>query len=290
MKHKNAFFQDYNEQEEQQMKKVLYLTDLSYEAKGRRYCDEDIYIADQLKERFDVVLCHPKCASGFEDDVDAIVFRNTGSVIGYKEIYAEFVTRVHEKGLKTFNSFTGKADMNGKQYMLDLTKAHFPVIPTIDTLENIDVLPVAETYVVKPKDGADSIGLEFVSREELMTRDIYDGTMLIQPAIDFRYEVSFYFINDQFEYAMYAPDTSKRWGLVEFDPTEADLAFARKFVEWNTIENGIQRVDACRTKDGELLLVELEDLNPYLSLLDVKEQIRDRFMRDFADAIEKITV
>ena len=26
------------------MKKLLYLTDLSYQAKGRNYCEEDIYI------------------------------------------------------------------------------------------------------------------------------------------------------------------------------------------------------------------------------------------------------
>ena len=45
-----------------------------------------------------------------------------------------------------------------------------------------------------------------------------------------------------------------------------DLKFARKFIEWNDIKYGIQRVDACRTKTGKLLLVELEDLNPFLSL------------------------
>ena len=58
----------------------------------------------------------------------------------------------------------------------------------------------------------------------------------------------------------------KRWELKEYAPTEDDLKFARKFIEWNDIKYGIQRVDACRTKTGKLLLVELEDLNPFLSL------------------------
>jgi hypothetical protein len=37
-------------------------------------------------------------------------------------------------------------------------------------------------------------------------------------------------------------------------------------------------VDACRTREGELLLVELEDLNPYLSLDLVDEATREAFV------------
>lgn len=266
-------------------KKLLYLTDLSYQAKGRIYSEEDIYIADQLKACFDIVLCHPKCAESFEDSVDLIVFRNTGSVIGYKDIYDSFVNRVRQKGLKTFNTFSGKADMRGKQYLLDLTAENYPVIPTVDSKDDLHLLPAAERYVVKPKDGADSIGLEFITKEELIKRDFSGEESLIQPAVDFDYEVSFYFINDKLEYALYAPDKAKRWVLMEYPYTDEDAAFAKKFVAWNTIENGIQRVDACRTKDGRLLLVELEDLNPYLSLLDVDERTRNTFMRDFTQAL-----
>ena len=117
------------------MKKILYLTDLCYQAKGRNYCEEDIYITGQLKDKFDVVLCHPKCAESFEDDADLIVFRNTGGVSGFREIYDSFRTRVREKKLNTYNTFTGKADMCGKQYLLDLSKVDFPVIPTVDRLD-----------------------------------------------------------------------------------------------------------------------------------------------------------
>ena len=60
------------------------------------------------------------------------------------------------------------------------------------------------------------------------------------------------------------------------------------FIDWNTIDKGIQRVDACRAKDGRLLLVELEDLNPYLSLLEVNDQTRDLFMTDFISEIRNI--
>lgn len=167
---------------------LLYLTDLSYPAKGRAYGEEDIYITDLLKEYFDVALCHPQCAERFEDSADLIVFRNTGSVIGYKDVYHAFADRVRQKGLKTFNTFTGKADMRGKQYLLDLSLAGYPVIPTVDSADDLHLLPAAERYVVKPRDGA-------------------------------------------------------------------------------------------------LLLVELEDLNPYLSLLETHEKTRNTIMRDFMDAL-----
>ena len=43
------------------------------------------------------------------------------------------------------------------------------------------------------------------------------------------------------------------------------------------------RVTTC----SRLLLVELEDLNPYLSLLKVDAQTRAQFMQDFVAALEK---
>ena len=248
--------------------KILYLTDLYYEAKGRKYFEEDLYITRILKEHFDIALCNPKNSKDFENDVDLIVFRNTGPVSGFEEEYESFVKRVTSNNINTFNEFVGKADMKGKQYLLDLTLDDYPVIPTIDDLENLNLLPDCERYVVKPKDGADSIGLEFLTKNELFEKDL--GNMLIQPAIDFEYEVSFYFINDCLEYALYAPDKDKRWELENYEFSQADKEFAEKFIDWNSIENGIQRVDACRTKEGELLLVELEDLNPYLSILELK--------------------
>jgi hypothetical protein len=162
----------------------------------------------------------------------------------------------------------------GKQYLLDLTSAGYPVIPTVDRAEDVGRLPAADEYVVKPKFGADSVGLRFVSPSELGA--VTD--QLVQPRIRFRYEVSFYFVDRDFQYALHAPDPGSRWDLVPYAATAADLAFAQRFVDWNDVDHGIQRVDACRTEDGDLLLVELEDLNPFLSLDRVPPATRDAFM------------
>ncbi|MFD4930053.1 hypothetical protein ACFWMS_14165 [Peribacillus butanolivorans] len=270
------------------MKTLLFVTDLYYEAKGRNYYEEDLFLTSKIREDFQVVICHPEDTETFEKDFDLIVFRNAGPVANFKDKYQSFRNRVVSGYLKTYNSFNGKADVNGKEYLIELTNAKYPVIPTIDTLDSLDKLPNVKTYIVKPKDGADSIGMEFVTKDELRDKvDSESKNTLVQPFINFEYEVSFYFIDKEFQYALYAPDKEKRWELKEYVPTEEDLTFANRFIEWNNLDWGIQRVDACRNEQGELLLVELEDLNPYLSLLELSVETRQNFVEAMKKSLQK---
>ncbi|QUW79657.1 hypothetical protein SMIR_11450 [Streptomyces mirabilis] len=256
--------------------RVLYVSDLAYPAKGRRYCDEDIFLTSRLREEFDLAVCHPLDAAALMTGFDAVVVRNSGPVLHYQAEYDAFRKQAVTEGVRVYNQLSGKGDMAGKGYLLDLTAAGFPVIPTIDRADDLDRLPDVDTYVVKPRTGADSIGLEFVPRDRLPELS-YDN-ILVQPRIDFRYEVSFYFVDHTFQYALYAPRPDERWALEPYEPTERDREFAQRFVDWNDIAYGIQRVDACRAPDGGLLLVELEDLNPYLSLDVLSPDTRDAFV------------
>jgi hypothetical protein len=253
--------------------RVLYVTDLAYEARGRRYCDEDIALTARLRESFDLALCHPIDTARLMDTFDVVVVRNSGPVIHYQSEYDAFRRRALSVSAKVFTELSGRGDMAGKQYLLDLTDAGYPVIPTVERASELGRLPATDRYVVKPKFGADSVGLRFVSAAELSA--LTWGDLLVQPRIDFRYEVSFYFVDRDFQYALYAPDVERRWELQPYAATADDLAFAQRFVDWNAIDHGIQRVDACRTQAGELLLVELEDLNPYLSLDRVPSAVRE---------------
>ncbi|MFG3265422.1 MULTISPECIES: ATP-grasp domain-containing protein [Streptomyces] len=256
--------------------RLLYVTDLAYEARGRRYGDEDVFLTSRLRAHFDLALCHPLDAVALMDAFDAVVVRNSGPVLGYSAEYEAFRERALSAGTRVYNPLTGRADMAGKQYLLDLSAAGFPVIPTVDRPEDLHLLPASDRYVVKPKQGADSIGLRIVTRDALPA--LADGATLIQPCVDFAHEISFYFVDDDFQYALYAPDPDRRWRLEPYDATARDLEFARRFVDWNGLAHGIQRVDACRAPDSELLLVELEDLNPYLSLDLVDDGTRDTFV------------
>ncbi len=256
---------------------ILYVTDLAYPARGRRYGDEDVFLTARLREHFDVALCHPRDVVALMDPFDAVVIRNSGPVLHHRDAYDAFRARAGVRRTAVYNPLSGRGDMAGKGYLLELTRAGCPVIPTVDRAEDLHRLPEAREYAVKPRAGADSIGLTFVARPDLGPA-LGGGDVLVQPRIDFRHEVSFYFVDDRFQYALYAPDPGRRWDLEPYEPTAADLAFARRFIDWNTLDHGIQRVDACRTRDGELLLVELEDLNPYLSLDRVCDRRRDAFV------------
>jgi hypothetical protein len=244
--------------------RVLLVTDLAYEAKGRRYGDEDVRLSTRLREHFDLALCHPLDAAALMDAFDVVLIRNSGPVIHYREAHDAFRARALAAGTRVFPELTGRADMAGKRYLLDLSADGWPVVPSAADLEGALRLPPGPDYVVKPMFGADSVGLRVVSREGLAGL-VYDD-VLVQPRIDFEHEVSFYFVDRTLEYALHAPDPERRWQLQPYRPTAADREFAQSFVDWNSIRHGIQRVDACRTRDGDLLLMELEDLNPYLSL------------------------
>ncbi|MEU0676481.1 hypothetical protein ABZ330_26965 [Streptomyces sp. NPDC006172] len=259
--------------------RLLYVTDLAYPARGRRYGDEDVFLTSRLRADFDLALCHPLDAAALMDAFDAVVVRNSGPVLGYREAYDAFRERASATGARVYNPLTGRADMAGKQYLLDLCAEGFPVVPTVDRTEDLHRLPASGRYVVKPKHGADSMGLRVLDAAALHT--LAEGTdegVLVQPYVDFAYEVSFYFVDDELQYALYAPDPDRRWQLQPYEPTPDDVEFARRFVDWNGLAHGVQRVDACRAPDGGLLLVELEDLNPYLSLDVLGEEARDSFV------------
>ena len=271
------------------MKTILYLTDLYYKANGRNYYEEDLYITSKLKEHFNILIGHPHQAVAYMDCADLVVFRNTGPVMQYKNYFNRFVEEVQQRGTLTFNSFDGKADMKGKEYLLQLTKEDYPVIPTVDRATDIHLLGKTDQYIVKLKDGADSIGMQILNKEELLNQQPVEK--LIQPFIDFEYEVSFYYLNGVFQYALYASEKEKRWALKEYEASAADLSFADKFIQWNYMTRGITRVDACRLKDGSLLLVELEDLNPFLSLDALTEQKKEQFVENFIRVLnETLTV
>lgn len=265
---------------------VLWVTDLAYSARDRRYCDEDIFFTSRLHNDFAIAMCSPRDMLALMDQYDAVVLRNCGPVLNFRDEWEAFRSHAISTGACVYPQMVGHGDQAGKQYMLDLFAGGYPVIPTVGSVDLIDQLPSVDEYVVKPMAGGDSIGLQILSRSALIDEGA-PAESLIQPKINFQYEVSFYFIDHEFQYAMYAPDCRARWELQPYEPTEEDLRFAQKFIEWNTISRGIERIDACRTASGELLLMELEDLNPYLSLDLLLESERDRFVNEFRRALDR---
>ncbi|HVK96288.1 MAG TPA: hypothetical protein VM368_00655 [Flavisolibacter sp.] len=93
--------------------------------------------------------------------------------------------------------------MKGKNYLLQLTNQGVPVMPTTERIKDLEKLGHTAKYIIKLKECSDSIGMRMIEKEELL--QIETSNLLIQPFIDFEYEVSFYYLNNQFQYALYAP-------------------------------------------------------------------------------------
>lgn len=266
--------------------KILLVSDFEYQARGRVYYEEDLFLSARLREVFSVAVVNPRNAVSFMEHFKGVVlFRNTGPVSLFANAYSDFRRVALDEKILVYNELTGKADMQGKQYLLDLFCQGFPVVPSIASLDDLSLLPSSGQYLTKPLDGADSLGVKYYAFEQL-ARASLDG-QLLQPLLEIEYEVSFYFLDNEFHYALYAPDRERRWELKPYKATEHDLAFARRFIEWNALRHGIQRVDAARTVDGQLLLMELEDINPYLSLSLLEHSVRERFVESLIAALQR---
>lgn len=262
---------------------ILLLTDFSYQAKGREYYREDVELSIALRKHFHVCVSHIADSDKLLKAVDCILLRNTGPQVTHVQQLQALRKR---KDLALFNDLRGKGDIDGKQHLRDLYVAGFPVIPTFVSKEELATFPSVERYLLKPLDGADSCGVKILSHDELMQETCQH--VLIQPLVDFQYEVSFYFIGRQLQYALYAPDPRKRWELMTYLPTKEDEEFALKFIQWNTCKFGIQRVDACRLQDGRLLLMELEDYNPFLSLDLLSRGVKEQFIEALCSSLSEL--
>ncbi len=262
---------------------ILLVTDFYYQAKGREYFREDIELSEFLRKHFKVCISHIDDLEKILPTVDAVLLRNTGPQSSHRQALKALRQRTNTP---FSNDLRGKGDINGKSHLRELFLAEYPVIPTFFSIEELQRFIPCEQYFLKPIDGADSDGVQILTYKELLAKK--PSHLVIQPLISFQYEVSFYFVDDQFHYALYAPDPSRRWELMPYVPTQEDIAFACKFIQWNTCKSGIQRVDGCRLPDGRLLLMELEDYNPFLSLNLLKKEIKEQFLESLCASLSRI--
>lgn len=261
--------------------KILYLTNLNNSDP-----EEDQYLIDLLKKDFEVVVSHSLECEKYLTSVGGIIIRNIWPTHEYEKEWERIKQKIRESKIPTYNPLTGKGDNGGKEYLAELFDNGFPVIPSVSKIEDIDQLPKSEFYYIKPLESCDGFGDEKLTMEELLKRN--PENYIIQPCIHFSSEPSFFYINNKFSYAITVPNRLTETEISQYEPTEDDLAFARKFIEWNDLPYGIQRVDAVRTANGKLLLAEVEDIACYLYLLDLDEIQRDRITVELVSSIKKV--
>lgn len=256
---------------------------------------EDLFLLDYFADEFDLAISYLDEHAWRKKKYDLVLVRCIWTWPSDEEKHAKYSLDlqalrrdVQKLKLKTYNSSTGRGDMTGKDYLVSLFNAGYPAIPTIDSLDNLPLLGLCDMYIVKPKTGLGAQGVKSLSKGELLK--LHPKNVLIQPLVPFTAEVSFYYIDNEFQYALeYKPKKAvPAIPAQEFEPSAKDMAFARKFVDWNTLEYGIQRIDALRLKDGRLLLLEIEDFSQRLDLPYLKNQTKKRFLNNLRKSIRNV--
>lgn len=174
--------------------------------------------------------------------------------------------------------------MAEKTYLRELFETGMQVIPTAILPMHLRELPPCSDFIVKPINGGSSRGVTVVPAASFDPARL-DGRLLVQPALQLRHELSFFFVDDVFSYAM-CTGTS-RWHMVPHEPSKEEMMLALEFVAWNKLAHGLQRVDLCRTQAGELFLMELEEHMAYLSWDDMCSAQREQFVSDLQTSLAR---
>jgi hypothetical protein len=175
--------------------------------------------------------------------------------------------------------------MRGKGYLCDLFRAGYGVIPSARSVEHLDQLPLTDHYFCKPEFGGGSVGCKKMNKTEIT--GMRAKSQILQPFVSIASEMSLFYLDGEFEYALRCSSPAQRWSLFPYIPTTMELNLAKQFILWNALEYGLQRIDLCRSHQNELFLMEIEDFCPFLSLADVDGTTRERFISRFRESLDR---
>jgi hypothetical protein len=166
---------------------------------------------------------------------------------------------------------------------MELYEKGYPVVPSY-TIARAKSHLKAKRYIIKPVFGADGSGIKVVtSLKDVRPSQGY----IVQPFINFVEELAFYFLDNTFQYALRFKNKLSNHTVKVYQPTKKEIALAQRFVNWNTMSYGIQRVDMLRLKKNTLLVNEIEDFCPYLYLEDLPKKVQTNFISNLIESIKK---
>lgn len=240
----------------------------AFQEDGHKVCITGIDYDERLEELFDIFIKRNEW------------FSNANKMDEYHQKSEIVNKRIQSKKLLRIN-FDGKFDAIDKTYMVNLFKDGHNVVSTIDNLEDLNLLPNSDLYLMKPKNGFDGIGQIRIKKEEL--KEKFNHNYIIQPFMKFKSEVQFYFINYEFQYALeFKPSKVPIYPKAEeYHYSDKELKLAQEFANLNQDFWGIQRIDFLKLENGELKLIEIEDDSPYLDLECVTVEKKERFVNNY---------
>lgn len=245
--------------------------------------EEDIFLFRHLKKHFVVEFCHLLDTLRYERKDAVFLIRNVWPTHVYQREFERIAKRWKQKKITTYNSLDGKGDLLGKKYLIELYKQGYPVIPTY-TIARAKSHLKAKRYIIKQVFGADGSGAKIVTSLKGVKQS---RSHIVQPLVTFTEEFAFYFLDNTFQYALRFKNKLSNHTIKVYQPTKKEIALAQRFVNWNTMSYGIQRVDMLSLKNNTLLVNEIEDFCPYLYLEDLPKKVQTNFISNLIESIKK---
>ena len=254
------------------------------------YAKEDEMLAESFEKDGNKVLMQwVDYDEKLDDEYDVVLRRNTWvqeeENIPLFDKYNEILKkRVKNKPIKKVNFYY--PDSEGKCYLIDYYKKGLPVIPSTDNLEDAKKFDGYDEFVLKPLNSFGSaIGQKIVKKDEL-EKEFEEG-ILIQPKMDFKSEVQCYFVKDELMYTFeFVPSKYPNYPdplVIELTDKERELVY--KFVKEVNVEAGFLRIDFLRLQNDELVLLEIEATAPFMDLVMVEEDLRNRVIDKYKQNI-----
>jgi hypothetical protein len=110
-------------------------------------------------------------------------------------------------------------------------------------MQDLDKLPPADYYWIKPKQSCDGIGADKLTREGLVRNN--PRGYVIQPFLEFQYEPSFFFVDNQFDNAIWAKHRLYDERVFPYEP------LLTTWISLHNTSNGL----TCPMASNELMIV-----------------------------------
>ncbi len=233
---------------------------------------------------------------------DAVVVGTPWNYQDFQTKFLEKLEAIEELGIKLYNTAELILWNINKSYLRDLAKLGAQTVPTlwIDEPTKDDVRYIFDTYdttgvVIKRQVGAGAYGQKLFQRgEDIPGGVLLDRPAMLQPflpAIQSEGEYSFIFIDGEFSHALLKQPKSGDYRIQSsyggtdsvVTPSAEDISAAKKNL--SLIPYGMPlyaRVDLLRGPEGNLLLMEVEMIEPYLYIKEgphVSELYADALVR-----------
>ncbi len=265
------------------MRSIIFLTNIENDY------NEDLNLINALKKSYNVE------ATGWQNLIEIVKRTNFKTIIGrnFWPIYPntkEFLKvlkRAKEMGCRFYNDVDVLTRYQVKDYLKRMKDDELPIIPTAFNIDDVQKLPESEKYIAKPIDGESSEDIITFRKSELDKVRNLDN-YLFEPFLVIDYEYFFIFLDNRFLFSLRSL-TNDRWNLKEYFPTSEELKQIHKFINFEKMEYGIQRVDVFKI-NNKFVLCELERVCPCLNLKSLdsnkKGVVTSRIIESFRRFIE----